>query len=126
MMTYQITDENGMNININEIEDEKEVTRMNEIVWTPELDRQLFQDLEEYVLDTNDIGGFFLLCQKYNCTLGAIEKRIEEVHARSLVELDTHWREFNAHRLTGAGDLGALPEGVTAIRLSNVVCQGNE
>jgi hypothetical protein len=119
MLTYQITDANGLN-EIIEIEDERNLSRMNEIVWTPELDRQLFRDLEEYVVKTGDLTGMLFLCEKYNCTLGGIEKRLEEVYARSLAELDTKWKEFQAHRLTGADETSALPVGVTATRLSEV------
>ena len=94
-------------VEINEVE----TKGVNQIEWTPELDRQLFRDLDQYVCKTDDLMGMAILCHKYNCTLGAVEKRIEEVHARSLAELDIQWQVFNAHQLPGAGELRDFTRG---------------
>jgi hypothetical protein len=60
------------------------IRKMNDANWTPELDRELMHDLQKYVVETGDIGGLFLLCQKYNCTIGSIEERLETIHRQSL------------------------------------------
>jgi hypothetical protein len=107
-MLYRITDEEGRNI------------AMNEFVWTPELDKQLFRDLNEYVVETGNIWAMGLLCRKYNCTIGAITQRIDEIHSRTLAEVTARFAAFKATRMTGAApfERGTLPHDLTAIQLT--------
>ena len=96
------------------------IRKMNNDMWTPELDRELIHDLQKYVVATGDIMGLFLLCQKYNCTLGAITQRLEEISSRTMAEVEARLAEFKATRLTGAPafERGALPQDITAIQLT--------
>jgi hypothetical protein len=106
-MLYHITEKGEMKfIEVDEIE----TKGVNLIEWTPELDRQLFRDLEKYVCKTDDLMGMAILCRKYNCSVGTIEERLSEVHRLSLTELDAKWEAFKATRLKDAADRGAFPE----------------
>ena len=111
-MIYQISDVNRKNIYADEVE---ETRRMNNIMWTPELDEQLLCDLNEYVVKPENFGGMGFLCRKYNCTLGAITQRLEEIHRKSLVELNARWLEFSAKRT--AGVRGAFQRDDAAVQL---------
>jgi hypothetical protein len=70
--------------------------KMNDTMWTPELDRELMHALRKYVVATGYILGIFLLCQKYNCTLGAIEERVEIILSQSLERLQSRWEVFGS------------------------------
>jgi hypothetical protein len=72
------------------------IRKMNNDMWTPELDRELMHDLQKYVVATGDIMGLFLLCQKYNCTIGSIEERLETIHRQSLERLESRWERFRS------------------------------
>jgi len=92
-MIYEISDSNGKDIYSDGME---ETHKMNTIVWTPELDKQLFKDFNEFVVIPGNLGGLIKLCQKYNCTLGGMTGRLNEVSRRTQIEFETRWAEFKA------------------------------
>lgn len=42
--------------------------------------------------------GILLICRKYHCTIGAIERRMVESSARSQSALEARWRAYQAQR----------------------------